>query len=399
MARALVLLWDNFGPLHQDRVRSVATAFGAVRDVTGIELCGKSDVYDWIGDDNGGYRQITLYDDHDLSELRTIPLLFRLIGTAFRLGRGDYVLCHWNVRAILFFAIWLRVTGSKVYAMGCSKYDDKPRSAKTEFLKSLMFLPYNGAIASGHRSVDYFRFMGIPARHISGEYNTVSIERIRMLAQKEPAPGGLAYESRVFLCVARLVPKKNLSVLLRAYARYCATTAAAARDLVVCGSGPLEQELRVLAHDLGVSERVSFTGFVQTEEVCQHFSRALALLLPSLEEQFGNVVPEAMSMGLPVILSDNAGARDLLVRSAVNGFVVEPDNPEGLAFFMCALAQDQVLWNRMAQASCAAALGGDVTEFARAIQNLTGVPGALPPRPVLPASPVKSESTRNEAGA
>lgn len=398
MARTLALLWDNFGPLHQDRVRAAAQAFGAERRVVGLELGSLSDTYGWEGCDESGFEKLTLFPGRDLSGMGTWSLLRKLVAASRKLGRGDYILCHWNVKAIFLFAIWLRMTGSRVYAMGCSKFDDKPRSARKEALKSLMFLPYHGGIASGRRSIDYFRFLGIPAERLAGEYNTVSIDRIRRLAGQPAAPAGTPYPERTFLSVARLVPKKNLGMLLEAYALYRRDTTAPPRPLIMCGSGPEEAALKAQAAALGIAGQVTFAGFVQTEAVAGHLGRALALLLPSIEEQFGNVVPEAQAAGLPVILSDNAGARDLLIRSAVNGFVVEPDNPAGLAFFMRALAEDEALWARMAHAATAAAAGGDVAEFCRAIQILTGAPGALPVRPDLPPVPVPQPEIRHAAG-
>ncbi|KPL51891.1 hypothetical protein ABB55_06330 [Prosthecomicrobium hirschii] len=374
MTRPLALLWDNFGPLHEDRARAVAAAFGRDRRVVGIELCSKSDVYGWRSFDDSGFERITLFPGQDLTTVSTPRLLARLIATAHSLGRGDYVLCHWNLPAIFLFAVSLRLGGSRVFTMGCSKFDDKPRRAWKEMLKATMFLPYQGAIGSGLRSTDYFRFLGVPAARVFGEYNTVSIARIRRLSGQPIAPGGTPYAERRFVSVARLVPKKNLAILLDAYRIYRNTTTAAPRSLVLCGSGPLEPTLKQQAERLGIAADVCFTGFVQTEEVVHHLADAVALLLPSIEEQFGNVVPEAQAMGLPVILSDNCGARDLLIRSAVNGFVVEPDNPEGLAFFMRLLAEDEALWRQFCEAATAVAPGGDVQELCRAVSALAGLP-------------------------
>lgn len=99
-------------------------------------------------------------------------------------------------------------------------------------------------------------------------------------------------------------------------------------------------------------------------------AKALALLLPSLEEQFGNVIPEAQSMGLPVILSNNAGARDKLVRTAQNGFVIEPDNPHGLAWYMSELSDRPELWRDMRAGAFAQAPLGDVEQFSAGIARL-----------------------------
>jgi glycosyltransferase involved in cell wall biosynthesis len=98
-------------------------------------------------------------------------------------------------------------------------------------------------------------------------------------------------------------------------------------------------------------------------------------VLPSIEEQFGNVIPEAQAMGLPVILSDNCGGRDLLVRSGVNGFVVESDNPEGLAYFMQLLSEDEGLWRRMCVASQIFVERANSARFADAVEALIAPDG------------------------
>jgi glycosyltransferase involved in cell wall biosynthesis len=251
--------------------------------------------------------------------------------------------------------------------MGCSKFDDTPRRVWREALKSLWLLPYKGAISSAGRPAAYLRFLGL--RRVETAYNTISLARIRAAAGARPAPDGAAFADRHFTIVARLVEKKNLATALDAYAQYRAS-AETPRDLVVCGAGPLEDALRRQADALGLPVR--FTGFLQSPEVAKLLATTLALLLPSTEEQFGNVVIEAQAMGLPVILSDAAGARDALVRSAVNGFVVEPDNAPGLAWFMARLAGDEPLWRRMCRAATETAELGDSARFADAVARLAG---------------------------
>jgi glycosyltransferase involved in cell wall biosynthesis len=95
------------------------------------------------------------------------------------------------------------------------------------------------------------------------------------------------------------------------------------------------------------------------------------LLLLSTEEQFGLVIPEALSMGVPVIASNNCGACDELVRSGINGFVVEPDNPRGIAYFMDLLGSDSRLWGEMALAAAEKATLADSDRFAEACAKLT----------------------------
>jgi glycosyltransferase involved in cell wall biosynthesis len=190
------------------------------------------------------------------------------------------------------------------------------------------------------------------------------------LAGIEKAPGGTPFEMRHFTIIARLVPKKNISMALEAYAIYRVQTSKP-RQLHLCGSGPLEAALRTEAAELGIEDLVIFHGFLQSEHICPILGTTLALLLPSTEEQFGLVVIEAQAMGLPVIVSENCGARDLLVRNGVNGFVIEPDNPVGLAYFMGLIDKDESLWRRLAMATERSAALGDASLFANSIMNLT----------------------------
>jgi len=73
---------------------------------------------------------------------------------------------------------------------------------------------------------------------------------------------------------------------------------------------------------------------------------------------------------VPVILSDNCGARDELIRTGVNGFVVEPDNPKGFAFFMRLLSQDEQLWADMCRASSLFVGKADAVRFAESVERL-----------------------------
>jgi glycosyltransferase involved in cell wall biosynthesis len=124
---------------------------------------------------------------------------------------------------------------------------------------------------------------------------------------------------------------------------------------------------------LNLESNIIFHGFVQTEQVAKLLGTTLALVLPSIEEQFGNVVIEAQALGLPVLLSDVCGARDNLVRTAVNGFIFEPDNSQGLAWFMSLIAKDLELWKGMSKSANKFSSKGDVLNFANAVKNLIGI--------------------------
>ncbi|ACK51720.1 glycosyl transferase group 1 [Methylocella silvestris BL2] len=368
---SIVFVWENFGPIHSDRCDAVASRVGGGRKVIGLELGGNSQVYEWNSESGTKFEKKTLFHGKKIDEVSFLRKFYTLARTCFALRRADFFFCHYESPSIFLTAALLRLTGSRVFVMNDSKYDDYRRYVGRELIKKIFYLPYTGAVASGTRAADYFRFLGLPEKRIVLNYDTLSTDRIRRLSGVDRAPDGPPFAARHFTIVSRMVPKKNLSMALNAYALYRAG-AAHPRQLHICGSGPLDAELRDEAARLGLSDSVIFRGFLQIDEVCPILGKTLALILPSTQEQFGNVVIEAQAMGLPVIVSENCGARDLLVRSGVNGFVIEPDNPEGLAYFMGLIDSDEALWRRMAIATAPFSTLGDASRFAQAIVDLTG---------------------------
>lgn len=363
MKKKLIFLWENFGPMHVDRCDAVAKSG---LDVIGLELYGRSDTYDWIPETGESFQKVTLFTE---GRPRGLALVKALIVFRLKNGKANWFFSHYDWKEIFIFAAFLRLLGDKVYTMGCSKFDDWSRTSVREALKRPFFWPYRGALGSGIRSKEFFHFHGFKENDVQVECNTLSLERIRKLSGVQPAPLGTHFTDRHFTIVARLVPKKNLHMALDAYAKYKEINTDV-RPLHICGSGPLVQELKDKAKILNIDNNIVFHGFVQTEDIAKLLGSSIALILPSTEEQFGNVVIEAQAMGLPVLLSDVCGARDRLVRSAVNGFIFEPDNPNGLAWFMNTLVNDKNLWEKMCLASTEFGARGDVASFAKGIHAL-----------------------------
>lgn len=360
--RSTVFVWENFGPLHTARAQAVALGLGC--RVVGIELFARSQVYDWDTPEPTDFEKVTLRRDADAGD----GLLWPLLRALMLVRPAAVFFCHYE-RPDVMLAAWVcRLFGVATFAMGDSKFDDYPRYLWREVVKSGFYRPYHGAITASARSRDYLRFLGMPTDRVEMHYDCVPVDEIRRRAGMAPAPAGTAFAERVFTIVARHVHKKNIGLALDAFA--LARAAGVARRLVLCGSGPLEAELRARAAALGLTDHVDFLGFVQTDEVAQVLGRSLALILPSTEEQYGQVVAEAVAMGVPPLVSDRCGARDDLVRSLVNGFVFEPDTPDGLARVMTLLDRDEALWREMAANCAEMAARADLAPFVESVRRL-----------------------------
>lgn len=148
---------------------------------------------------------------------------------------------------------------------------------------------------------------------------------------------GLAIEQPYFLSVCTLEPRKNLVAVVRAFARLPGLHAEHTnlRLVLVGASGWGDQnELAMLARDLGVFERLVITGFLLDADLPALYSGAIGFLYPSLYEGFGLPVLEAMQCGTPVITSNSSSLPEVVGDA---GVMVNPTDVNGLAAAMAAL--------------------------------------------------------------
>lgn len=101
--------------------------------------------------------------------------------------------------------------------------------------------------------------------------------------------------------------------------------------LVICGSGPLEDQLRYAARAAGVERHVTFAGLVDNAMVARYCAAADLFVLPSLLEALPTVAVEALACGTPVISSDNPGGLELNEVFGPDVTVVPGEQPIALA--------------------------------------------------------------------
>lgn len=364
---SIAFVWESFASHHLDRCVACAEQFAGRYDVRGIEIATFDNHYNWrTGSESTELSKITLFPGEVRQKIGTLRCAWRLIRTCLGLRTRHVFLCNYESPAIFIAAVVLRLLGRNVVIMQDAKFDDKQRHLRLEALKSLLYAPYHAALAAGQRTRSYLRFLGMPEERIFIGYDTVSVARVRRLAETMPAPGGVSHKDRHFTIIARFIPKKNIALALEAYAAYSAR--GGARPLHLCGSGELEPAMRQKAEDLRL-EGVRFCGYLSEENVARVLGSTLALILPSIEEQHGLVINEALAMGVPVLVSDNCGARDLLVRNSINGYIFEPDNADGLAYLMEVLDRDEAEWRRLSVGTRQFLPAADTSLFVTAVEQ------------------------------
>ena len=178
---------------------------------------------------------------------------------------------------------------------------------------------------------------GIPERNLSVVTNCVDHELYRITGEpKSPVPR-VGY-------LGRIKKYKSIDHLVRAFAivrRHLANA-----ELVILGEGDARTGLEKLAHELGVSSAVRFTGFVDEDEKVLQLQRMHVVANPSAKEGWGLTVVEANACGVPVVASDVPGLRDS-VRDGETGFLYDYGDVEELAEKLLLILRDEHLRSRL----------------------------------------------------
>jgi len=133
---------------------------------------------------------------------------------------------------------------------------------------------------------------------------------------------------RVVIAVARLVPIKNIRLLLDAMA--IVRDRVPDTHLLVVGEGPEEAAVRARASALGLADSVTFAGSVPHRDTPAFYRAADVFALSSDFDNSPNAILEAMASGLPVVATDVGGVRDFVV-DRVGGAVVPRGDAPALA--------------------------------------------------------------------
>lgn len=167
------------------------------------------------------------------------------------------------------------------------------------------------------------------------------------------ASRGLGEGEVGMLFVGRVSKEKNLDVLVSALRRMPAD-GPRVRPLIV-GDGPYMAEMRRLLGD------AIFTGYLGGEELARAYASADMFVFPSTTDTFGNVILEAQASGIPVVVSDVGGPRDL-VGHGVDGMITRGLDADDLAAAIKMLAADDGLRRRMGAAGRSRVEGRDWSE-------------------------------------
>jgi glycosyltransferase involved in cell wall biosynthesis len=131
---------------------------------------------------------------------------------------------------------------------------------------------------------------------------------------------------RRLLYVGQLIERKGILPFIQNLSHFCTNNPAIPIELSIAGAGPLEQLLK--SQTLGGRGTIRFLGAVPYIELPSVYADADMFVFPTLADEWGVVVNEAMASGLPVLGSVYSQAVEELVEDGVTGWVFRPDNAD-----------------------------------------------------------------------
>lgn len=212
-----------------------------------------------------------------------------------------------------FKPIYIALLGTSLPVIGVHHaFDDYERAGRRFFAnffrKRLSLLGVSDAVRDDIRRC----LPKWPANRIQTLYNRIDVQNLQddhATVREARETLGLSMDAWIIGNVGRLHPDKDQTTLLHGFAAALPGLPANSQ-LVILGIGRLEQELKAMARELGIGDRVLFLG--QVPEARRYFRAFDVFALTSDHEPFGMVLLEAMAAGVPLLATACGGAKEVV---------------------------------------------------------------------------------------
>ncbi|MCB1119951.1 MAG: glycosyltransferase family 4 protein [Verrucomicrobiae bacterium] len=384
--KKVLIVWGNWGPYHYARFRGFKSACErAGLEAIGLQLFQKSNIYDWESTESeAGIRNFS-FGDREM-DFPVWKCLTQLLPYLWKI-RVDYAFVpsywHWS----LFINFVCRIRGAKIIMMNESHADTEKADGIKRWIKKQIVKRFHAALLGGKPHQRHFANLGMKPESLFTGYDAIDVDFfskkadiVRVNAETERKR--LNLPARYILSLSRMVEKKNLPRLVEAYAQMISPDNGTVPHLAFVGSGPLEEEVRQKVADLGLpifdhtdsrevetvtqsAKGVHFYGFRQIDDNPAFFTLAEAFIMPSLWEEWGLVVNEAMACSTPVLVAENAGCAEDLVVEGETGYTFDPRDTASITRSMEKLLVNRKLSSHMGEAGLRHVLEYDCAGFGR----------------------------------
>ncbi len=317
--KTVAVAFTNFGPYHLARLRALAGVLN--RDggrLIAYEMAAAEATYPWtVARDDEPFEWVTLCPDRVLETIPAADCRARMTEALDRDRPDGLGVVGYSRPESLAMLSWGGSHGVPTALMSETQAIDHPRVWWKEVVKRRRVSRFSAALVGGPRHHDYLVSLGLPADRIAFGYNAVDGDGLAAEAaafRQNPEGRDGVPDRPYFLAVSRFVPEKNLEALILAYTRYREVRPSVdSWDLVLCGSGPSQESIGEAKYESNFASSIHLPGFVQAGSLAKWYAHASAFVHPSVMEPWGLVVNEAAACGLPLLVSDRAGAVETFV--------------------------------------------------------------------------------------
>jgi glycosyltransferase involved in cell wall biosynthesis len=376
--KKIEIVQSTLGHYHYPRLSELAKVCQTEGFIfENIELSGSEKNYPWfqtVAQDR--FANYCLFPNNLLENIPENKLWAALKNHLETSNPDVVVLMGYSLGVMRHARYWCESRKIATVLISDSNQFDKKRHRLFEYLKYLIVRKFDAAFVAGKSSGFYLQSLGMPQNRIAYGCDVVDVQAIsgQALRNKEnidQIQKKYDLPSKYILFVGRLIPEKNVLGLVSAFEKFL-NGDQTKKDwhLVICGSGPEEEHLQNLLRKLSPDKRsrVHLLGFVAPDGVIDLFSGASLFILPSVSEPWGLVVNEAMACGLPVIVSQKAGASFDLVRNEENGWIIDPLDSEQITRVLCnATGLDENTRQKMGRRSRELIADWDLDRYSRGV--------------------------------
>ena len=340
----IIILFTNIGTYHTARLKAASEAFSKKNwKLVAVQISNNTFDHPWGELNEVDNLQIeTLLPKEEIvnniSRENWRKINTELIKLLNNIDPKIIFIPGWSLPITKNLLKWCEKNSAYPILMSESKKNDSKRSIFKEAIKKYFYVKkFKSALVGCQTHKDYLISLGMPAEKIYYGYDVVDnnyfFQQTKFYREKYDIEDNKFNSNKElsFLCVTRMIKRKNLIGLLEAYKIYRDKKCIGALNLVICGSGEQEVEIKQYLKVNQLEQFVHLPGFVGYQELPKFFAKAIALIHPAYVEQWGLVINEACAAGLPILSSYTVGATEGLVKSGENGYLFSPDDKIDMA--------------------------------------------------------------------
>lgn len=327
MSRRVALLTNFVPPYRVPVLKSLQALVGELRVFVSVRMEANRDwAVEWNGLEVKVQRCITLErtwkHPHGFSEPNFIHFPYDTLELLWQYRPEVVISAEMGGRTLqaAFYRRLNRRSRLIIWAT-LSEYTEQGRGKARQLLRKQLLRLADAIIVNGESGARYIRRFGVSDERIFRVPQTTHVSAF-MASHSTGMPG----DRLRLLSIGHLSELKGILLFVTRLSRWAEAHSQQALELWLVGDGPLRPALEAMQYPPSLSVR--FWGFVPYEQLPALYAQSNVLVFPTLADEWGMVVNEAMAAGLPVLGSVYSQAVEELVEEGVCGWLFRPDSLE-----------------------------------------------------------------------